>query len=340
VSVSRIQIVQALDSLEGPINLVVSPTVIQAGGTLTAAWNGIASPTSSDWIGLYPPGAEDTAFIDWIYVSCSKTPGSAQSSGSCPFIVPGNVAPGSYELRLFASGGFTRIAASDAFTVSGDTDLFLTASPTSIPAGGTLTAIWGGIAAPSSSDWIGLFVPGAADTEFIEWLYVSCSKTRGNPQASGSCSFTLPSSLVSGNYELRLLANNGFARLATSNAFTVTAGNGSPSLTVSPSSISAGGTVTASWSGIAAPSLSDWIGLFTPGASDTAFIEWIYVSCSKTRGSPQAAGACSFIVPASLGSGDYELRLLADDGFTRLATSNLVTVSSGEVVVSGQARAR
>jgi subtilisin len=341
VTVSRIQILQALNSIGGPVNLVVSPTIIQAGGTLTAAWNGIAAPTSSDWIGLYQAGAEDTAFMDWVYVSCSKSTASAEASGSCPFVLPGNLAEGTYELRLFADNGFTRLATSNAFSVTtGNGEPILTVSPTSIPAGATVTATWSGIAAPSSSDWIGLFVPGAADTEFIEWLYVSCSKTRGNPQASGSCSFTLPSSLVPGNYELRLLANNGFARVATSNAFTVTAGNGSPSLTVSPSSISAGGTVTASWSGIAAPSLSDWIGLFTPGASDTAFIEWIYVSCSKTRGSPQASGACSFIVPASLGSGDYELRLLANDGFTRLATSNLVTVSSGEVVVSGQARAR
>ena len=26
-------------------------------------------------------------------------------------------------------------------------------------------------------DWIGLYVPGAAPTAYIEWIYVSCSKT-------------------------------------------------------------------------------------------------------------------------------------------------------------------
>ena len=38
----------------------------------------------------------------------------------------------------------------------------LTASPSSVGIGGTLTASWSGIAAPSSTDWVGLFVPGAA----------------------------------------------------------------------------------------------------------------------------------------------------------------------------------
>ena len=33
----------------------------------------------------YTLGAVNTAFIDWIY--CSKTPGAARASGSCPFLV-------------------------------------------------------------------------------------------------------------------------------------------------------------------------------------------------------------------------------------------------------------
>jgi hypothetical protein len=47
-----------------------------------------------------------------------------------------------------------------------------------------------------------------------------------------------------------------------------------------------------------------------------------------------------FYVPAFLASGNYELRLLANDGFTRLATSDAFTVTSGQAVASGQARAR
>ena len=132
-----------------------------------------------------------------------------------------------------------------------------------------------------------------------------------------------------GNYELRLFANNGFTTLANSGAFTVTGGGASTVLSVSPASVPAGGSLTASWSGIASPSSTDWIGLYNPGAANTAFIEWIYVSCSKTPGGARASGSCTFGVPGGLASGNYELRLLANNGFTHLAVSGGVAVSGG-----------
>ena len=98
----------------------------------------------------------------------------------------------------------------------------LVASPDSIPPGGTLTATWSGIVSPSSTDWIGLYQPGTANNAYIDWIYVSCSKSAESPLPSGSCPFATPGSLSAGTHELRLLANNGFTTLAISNTFTVT----------------------------------------------------------------------------------------------------------------------
>ena len=36
--------------------LALSPRVVRAGDRITATWNGIATPTAKDWIGLYLPG--------------------------------------------------------------------------------------------------------------------------------------------------------------------------------------------------------------------------------------------------------------------------------------------
>jgi hypothetical protein len=105
------------DNETGGVMLTVSPATIARGGTITATWSGIAAPAARDWIGLYTPGAANTAFIEWIYVSCSKSPGSARASGSCPFTVPSTVAPGNYQLRLFANDGFSILATSNALTV-------------------------------------------------------------------------------------------------------------------------------------------------------------------------------------------------------------------------------
>jgi hypothetical protein len=88
------------------------------------------------------------------------------------------------------------------------------------------------------------------------------------------------------------------------------------------------------WSGITSPSATDWLGLFQPGAPNTAYIDWIYVSCSKTPNGSGAAGSCSFVVPATVAPGTYQLRLLANDGYTLLATSNNVAVTSSGPTVS------
>jgi len=124
---------------------------------------------------------------------------------------------------------------------------------------------------------------------------------------------------------LRLFSNNGFTRIATSSAFTVTGAIG-PSLSESPGSVAAGSSVTASWS-IASPTSTDWIGLYTPGSSNTAFRSWIYVSCSQSPGSARASGSCSLAIPSGTPSGTYELRLFSNNGYTRLATSNTFTVT-------------
>ena len=102
---------------DGGTTLSASPKSVAPGGTITATWSGIAAPAARDWIGLYTPGAANTSFIDWIYVSCSKAPGAARASGSCPFVVPSTVAPGTYQLRLLANDGFTLLATSNNFTV-------------------------------------------------------------------------------------------------------------------------------------------------------------------------------------------------------------------------------
>jgi hypothetical protein len=97
----------------------------------------------------------------------------------------------------------------------------LSVSPSVIPPGGEVTATWSGITAPTSTDWIGLYLQGTDDFQLIDWIYVSCSQIPGDPQANGSCPFVLPAALPEGSYEMRLFADNSFTRLATSNAFTV-----------------------------------------------------------------------------------------------------------------------
>jgi hypothetical protein len=333
-------VVDAFAAVQGLVSAVLtaSPSSITPGGTLTATWDRIVPSTSTDWIGLYQPGAANTAYIEWMYVSCSKAPGNPQPSGSCPFVVPTSLAPGVYELRLLANDGFTVLATSNGVTIAPTTKTFLTASPSTISVGGTLTATWQGILSPTSTDWIGLYQQSNPDfTAYIDWFYVDCSKTPGSPRASGSCPFVVPPSLAPGTYVLRLFSDNGFSQLSASNNFIVTSG-ATATLTASPTTISAGGALTATWNGIASPSATDWIGLYLPGTSNMAYIDWMYVSCNKNPGSTLPSGSCPFVVPASVAPATYELRLVGNNGFTSLAVSNFVQVLSGQTL--GQASMR
>jgi YD repeat-containing protein len=94
-------------------SLTARPTVLPAGGVLSAAWSGVATPTPRDWIGLYAPGAADgsTKPPTWAYTT-------GQASGQVTLSPPSSLAPGSYELRLFANDGFTRLAVSNTFVVT------------------------------------------------------------------------------------------------------------------------------------------------------------------------------------------------------------------------------
>ena len=84
--------------------------------------------------------------------------------------------------------------------------------------------------------------------------------------------------------------------------------------------------MTVNWSAVANPATRDWIGLYRVGDPDTAFVTWVYdSSCTQVAGNTaKSSGSCSF--PMTVAGGNYEFRLFSNDGFTRLATSNAVTV--------------
>src|SRR5207237_687341 len=90
--------------------------------------------------------------------------------------------------------------------------------------------------------------------------------------------------------------------------------SGAVTVTPGASTGAAGGSVTATWSGIAGPTGTDWIGLYAQGAANTSYLAWAYVSCSQAPGAAAAAGSCPFAIPGTLTAGTYELRLMASNG--------------------------
>ncbi len=88
----------------------------------------------------------------------------------------------------------------------------LTASPSTVAPGGSITATWTAPAGRPATDWIGLYALGAPNNNYISWGYT-------NGATSGSMPFTAPSQ--AGQYEFRYLLNDGYTSAAVSNRVTV-----------------------------------------------------------------------------------------------------------------------
>jgi hypothetical protein len=284
----------------GP-TVVMSPTTVASGGTVTITWAGIPSPTTTDWFALVPINAPDTSWVAWLYAD-------GRAGDSLTFTLPPTLPAGTYDLRLLANNSFTRLGISNPVTVTGPGPT-LTTSPIAVASGATLTAAWQGIAAPSVNNWIGVYAVGAPDASFLTRVFT-------NGQVSGTTPI-LPGALALGSYELRLFADLAFTRLAVSNGFTVIPG---PAVHAAPLTISKGGTVTVTWEGMATPTPTDWFSLTPLGATDDAFVSWTY----STGG---ASGSVNLSVPASTAAGTYEVRFFAQNTWQRLAISNVVVIA-------------
>src|SRR5262249_33957102 len=117
-----------------------TPATLTAGGTVTAAWSGIAAPTATDWIGLYSAGAAHTAYIDWMYVSCSKTSSTPRALGSFPTRLSSDLQPYYYAVKAYNTTGTESLFSHEVSVTASSAQI--SATPATLTAGGTVTAAW------------------------------------------------------------------------------------------------------------------------------------------------------------------------------------------------------
>jgi hypothetical protein len=115
-----------------------------------------------------------------------------------------------------------------------------------------------------------------------------------------------------GSYRV-LISNNAGSTVSSSAALTVVG----PTISISPSVVAPGQSVTVSYAGNAFPTDWDWISIVTAGAADAARLSWSY-SGGKMYGSVQ--------FPAPDAVGVYDFRYFADNWYWKLATSPTLTV--------------
>ncbi|HYB94556.1 MAG TPA: S8 family serine peptidase [Vicinamibacterales bacterium] len=306
---------------------VVPPTI-----TVPASVNGGSSfsvsvangpGNATDWIALFPSSGTDTSYVHWMYLNGSRTaPSTGLTQATVQFTAP--TAAGTYNVRLFANNGSTKIATSANITVSGSSPppSGPTITAPSTATSGTTLSVSIANGPGNATDWIGLFPSGGGDTSYITWMYLNGART---PPASGMTSATVSfPAPAAGTYNVRLFANNGSTKIATSNTITVSSSSAqSPSITV-PSSVAGGATFTATIAN-GPGNAKDWVGFFPSGGGDTTYIYWMYLNGTRTAPATGTSSASvQFAAPSTPGT--YNVRLFADNGTTKVATSNTLTV--------------
>ncbi len=122
---------------------------------------------------------------------------------------------------------------------------------------------------------------------------------------------------TAGDYEFRYFLDNGWTKVATSNPVTVSSVTPTYTVTASPSTVSAGGAITVAWTAPGGSSSLDWIGMYATGTGDGSYLSWVYTGGTTS-------GSAGFTAPSTAGT--YEFRYFLNDGFTKVSTSNPVTV--------------
>lgn len=112
----------------------------------------------------------------------------------------------------------------------------------------------------------------------------------------------------------------------TSNATSIAeppTGQSSYTLTASPSQVSPGGQLTVSWTAPTGRPSTDWIALYKIGDPNTTYGSWQYT---------QGATSGNFTVTAPSTANRYEFRYLLQNGYTSVASSNIVPITVAPTV--------
>ena len=274
---------------------------------------------TTDWIGLFAANAPDSPPLKWSYLNGSTTPpASGLAAANVSMTAP--AASGTYNLRLFASNSYTRLATSNTVTVAPPLQPSVTLLTPSVAPGGVIQfAIANGPG--TATDWVALHPASAADNTYVDWMYLS--GTRVAPAAglsNATLQFAAPA--TPGTYNVRFFHQNGYTKLATSANATVTPPS-APSVTAT-NTVAPGGTIEITvTNGPASP--TDWIALSATGADDQTFLHWVYLNGTRT---PPATGmgTATMQIAAPTVPGSYNVRLFASNSYTKLATSGTITV--------------
>lgn len=175
---------------------------------------------------------------------------------------------------------------------------------------------WGG--SGSSSDWFGIYPLGVqpGQKSATDWKYINNSRVASATGITGKITFAAQS-LPAGRYSVWFLANNGYSPLAQAANIEVLGAAAQAALSLQDAELDLQQPLQVDFTNPDATA-TDWLGVYAkgvqPGPGSAA---WWYLNGTKTAGT--AVGSGSLQMALALGAGQYDLWLLAKDGYNAKA---------------------
>jgi hypothetical protein len=161
------------------------------------------------WIGIIPSdiahGSEsenDSHDLTYQYLR--------EETGTLIFKAPST--EGNYDFRLNDSDSNGVEQAYISFTVKDEIPAAVLVEKTAYDIGSKIALEFSNAPAEGANDWIGLYMVGTEDTQYISWLYLQ-------GQTDGTAEFNAPDE--PGDYQFRMFRNNSYEKIAESTTFTV-----------------------------------------------------------------------------------------------------------------------
>ena len=307
-------------------------------GTLTAVFTVTLSPASSQTVTVDYATANGTALAGTDYTAAAGNLSFAPNTTSRTFsvTVTGDIAVEGNEtflVNLTNAAGATLADAQGQGTITNDDGAVSLSVSTATATPGQIVQVAVANGPGNLKDWVGLFSTSAADNVILNWKYLNDTRTAPSVGLK-SATLNFPMPATPGTYNFRFFANNTYTKLATSATVTAQSSSTNASVSVNATTVAPGATVVVTVAnGPGNP--RDWLTLNPASASDQSYLDWKYLNGTRTAPATGLKSATvSFTMPTTPGT--YNFRLLANNTFTKLATSATVTVqsASGPPVVS------
>ncbi|HWE61227.1 MAG TPA: hypothetical protein VHB98_05910, partial [Chloroflexota bacterium] len=276
-------------------SLVLTPSQIPAGTT---------SPVSVIGAGL-PANTALTVKVDATLLASALTTNASGAFGPVTFTMPATLSAGTHLVTVATTSNQNQILAGVVLTVSGSTAGHpITLTPSTVNPGGTFSLTGSG------------FPPNTALTVKVDTIALTYSLLANAGGAIAATTFPVPSTLSAGAHTVTVAATSNQNQILASAILTIGGSTAGHPITLTPSTINAGGTFSLIGSG------------FPPNTALTVKVDSIVLTSALLANAGGAIAATTFTAPSTLSAGTHTVTVAATSNPNQILASATLTIGT------------